>query len=65
MRQSSWQPSRSSKELQPQPKYRGALQPSLMQVKSATARGYSNVMLGFHILMLKNAAAIAISWLDS
>ena len=35
------------------------------QVKSAAARGYSNVMLGFDILMLKNAAATAISWLDS
>ena len=35
------------------------------QVKSAAARGYSTVMLGFDILMLKNAAATAISWLDS
>jgi len=36
------------------------------QVKSAAARGYSNVMLGFDILMLENAAAAtAISWLDS
>ena len=35
------------------------------QVKSAAARGYSNVMLGFDILMPKNAAATAISWLDS
>jgi len=35
------------------------------QVKSAAARGYSSVMLGFDILMLKNAAATAISWLDS
>jgi len=34
------------------------------QVKSAAARGYSGVMLGFDILMLKNAAATAISWLD-
>jgi ABC transporter substrate binding protein len=34
------------------------------QVKSAAARGYSSVMLGFDILMLKNAAATAISWLD-
>jgi 4-hydroxy-2-oxoheptanedioate aldolase len=35
------------------------------QVKSAAARGYSGVLLGFDILMLKNAAATAISWLDS
>ena len=35
------------------------------EVKSATARGYSGVLLGFDILMLKNAATKAISWLDS
>jgi len=34
------------------------------QVKSAAARGYSSVLLGFDILMLKDAAAKAISWLD-
>jgi 2-keto-3-deoxy-L-rhamnonate aldolase RhmA len=33
------------------------------QVQSAIARGYSNVMMGFDILMLKNAASSAISWI--
>jgi 4-hydroxy-2-oxoheptanedioate aldolase len=31
-------------------------------VQSALARGYSTVMMGFDVLMLKNAAATAISW---
>ena len=34
------------------------------QVKSAAARGYSSVLLGFDILMLKSAAVTAMSWLD-
>jgi len=32
------------------------------QVQSAITRGYASVMMGFDILMLKNAAARAISW---
>jgi hypothetical protein len=32
------------------------------QVQSATARGYATVMMGFDVLMLKNAATTAISW---
>jgi 4-hydroxy-2-oxoheptanedioate aldolase len=34
------------------------------QVKLAAARGYWSVLLGFDILMLKNAATTAIGWLD-
>ncbi|VIO78998.1 HpcH/HpaI aldolase family protein [Bradyrhizobium ivorense] len=33
------------------------------QVQSAIARGYANVMMGWDVLMLKNAAANAISWI--
>jgi hypothetical protein len=32
------------------------------QVQSALARGYATVMMSFDILMLKNAATTAISW---
>jgi 4-hydroxy-2-oxoheptanedioate aldolase len=32
------------------------------QVQSAKARGYSGVMLGFDVLMLKSAATTAVSW---
>lgn len=35
------------------------------QARAAAARGYSGVMLGFDILMLKSAAMTAIGWLDS
>ncbi len=35
------------------------------QVTSAAARGYSSVLLGFDILMLKNAATTAMGWLDN
>jgi 4-hydroxy-2-oxoheptanedioate aldolase len=34
------------------------------EVKAAAARGYSGVLLGFDILMLKGAAITAMSWLD-
>jgi 4-hydroxy-2-oxoheptanedioate aldolase len=34
------------------------------QVESASSRGYSSVLLGFDILMLKNAAITAMSWLE-
>ena len=34
------------------------------EVESAAARGYSSVLLGFDILMLKSAATAAISWLE-
>jgi len=34
------------------------------QVEAAAARGYSSVLLGFDVLMLKNAATTAISWLE-
>jgi len=33
------------------------------QVQSAIARGYANVMMGWDVLMLKNAATSAISWI--
>jgi hypothetical protein len=33
-------------------------------VKSAVARGYSSVLLGYDVLMLKNAATTAMGWLD-
>jgi hypothetical protein len=32
------------------------------QVQAAAARGYAAVMLGFDVLMLRNAATAAISW---
>ena len=32
------------------------------QVQSAIARGYATVMMGFDVLMLKNAATTAMSW---
>jgi 4-hydroxy-2-oxoheptanedioate aldolase len=32
------------------------------QVQSAIARGYSGVLMGFDVLMLKNAAATAVGW---
>jgi 4-hydroxy-2-oxoheptanedioate aldolase len=34
------------------------------EVKSAVARGYSSVLLGYDVLMLKNAATTAMGWLD-
>lgn len=34
------------------------------QVESASHRGYSSVLLGFDILMLKNAATTAMGWLE-
>ena len=33
------------------------------QLRSAIARGYANVMLGWDVLMLKNAATSAVSWI--
>jgi len=33
------------------------------QVQSAIARGYANVMMGWDVLMLKDAATSAISWI--
>jgi len=35
------------------------------QVQSAKAHGYSAVMLGFDVLMLKNTASTAIGWARS
>jgi len=35
------------------------------QVQSAKAHGYSSVMLGLDVLMLKNAASTAIGWAKS
>jgi 4-hydroxy-2-oxoheptanedioate aldolase len=42
---------------------RSAVATTEEQVQSAIARGYANVMLGWDVLMLKNAATSAISWI--
>lgn len=34
------------------------------EVKTAVARGYASVLLGYDVLMLKNAATTAMGWLD-
>jgi 4-hydroxy-2-oxoheptanedioate aldolase len=43
---------------------KGTLALTKEQARAAAARGYSGVMLGFDILMLKNAAIAALAWLD-
>jgi 4-hydroxy-2-oxoheptanedioate aldolase len=43
-------------------KPKSTLATSEEQARSAIARGYATLMVGFDVLMLKNAAALAIAW---